>query len=134
MSQIREFIHECGIYYLATNNGNQPKVRPLGFCEEHEGKVYFAVGNHKDVYKQLLKNPLCEVVAVNAAKHNQWIRYTGKAVFVDDPDLQDLPFKIYPQLRGMYEKLNARPAVFYLENAKAELRGPAGNVIREFED
>lgn len=126
MSKITDFIKEAQVFYLATADGQQPKVRPLGFCTEVEGRTLFAVGSQKEVYQQLLKNPLCEIVAVS--KNFHWLRYTGKAVFETDPKYGELVFEAYPHLRKVYAAANATPAVFYLEDAKAEIRNIAGGV------
>lgn len=128
MSKICDFIKEdAKMFFLATAEGQQPKVRPLGFCQDADGKILFAIGSQKEVYQQLLKNPLCEIVAVGT--HGKWLRYTGKAVFETDPKYAELPFEEAPQLRKFYEKLKAKPMMFHLEDAKAEFRGSAGNVI-----
>ena len=82
MSKLNDFITEAGVFFLATEDGKQPKVRPLGAHLEEDGKIFFTIGDYKDVYKQIKENPLVEIVAY---KDRQWIRYTGKAVFDDEP-------------------------------------------------
>ena len=82
MSKVNDFLTEAGLFFLATTDGSQPKVRPLGAHMEMDGKVIFGVGDFKDVYKQLTANPLVEIVACKQNGH--WLRYTGKAVFETD--------------------------------------------------
>lgn len=82
MNRISEFLTEAGVFFLATNDGAQPKLRPLGAHIEADGRVIFGVGDFKKVYRQLIANPLCEIVACKQDGH--WLRYTGKAVFEDD--------------------------------------------------
>lgn len=82
MNRISEFLTEAGVFFLATNDGAQPKLRPLGAHIEADGRVIFGVGDFKIVYRQLIANPLCEIVACKQDGH--WLRYTGKAVFEDD--------------------------------------------------
>ena len=82
MSKIGEFLKEAGVFFLATNDGDQPKLRPLGAFLDRDGTVIFGVGGFKDVYKQLCANPKCEIVACK--KDGHWLRYTGKAVFDTD--------------------------------------------------
>ena len=60
MSKVNDFISEAGVFYLATVDGDQPKVRPLGAHMEMDGKLLFGVGDFKDVYKQMLANPQLE--------------------------------------------------------------------------
>ena len=82
MSKIGEFLKEAGVFFLATADGNQPKLRPLGAFLEEDGKVIFGVGEFKNVYRQLAANPLAEIVACK--KDGHWLRYTGRAVFETD--------------------------------------------------
>ena len=83
MSKLSEFLTQTGTFFLATVDGDQPKLRPLGAFLEMDGKVLFGVGDFKEVYRQLLANPKCEMVAAKPDGH--WLRYTGKAVFETDP-------------------------------------------------
>lgn len=126
MEKISQFLTDAKVFYLATVDGTQPKVRPLGFQKIIDGKLLFSVGDFKDVYHQLEKNPLCEIVATKPDM--SWLRYTGKAVFESDPKYQEIVLSAIPQIKEMYAKLNAKPAVFRLENAKAEIRALTGQV------
>ena len=63
MSKLNEFLTEAGVFFLATEDGNQPKLRPLGAHLEMDGKVLFGVGDFKEVYKQMTANPLVEIAA-----------------------------------------------------------------------
>ena len=56
MKEITEYIKAAGTFYLATENGDQPEVRPIGVLQEYDGKLYTAVGKHKNVYKQIVAN------------------------------------------------------------------------------
>ena len=78
MSKINDFLTEAGVFFLATVDGDQPKLRPLGAHFEMDGKVLFGVGDFKDVYKQLVADPKVEIAALKPDRH--WLRYTGKAV------------------------------------------------------
>ena len=82
MSKIGDFLRETGVFFLATTDGNQPKIRTLGAFLEKDDKVIFGVGDFKNVYRQLVNNPLVEVVACKPDGH--WLRYTGKALFETD--------------------------------------------------
>ena len=118
MSKVNDFITEAGVFFLATVDGNQPKLRPLGAHFEADGKVLFGVGDFKDVYKQMQKNPLVEIVACKKDMH--WLRYTGKAVFDTDPKYAEMFLEAMPNLRDIYnEKTGHKMAVFHLEEATA---------------
>lgn len=116
MSKIMDFLNEAGTFYLATVDGDQPKARPLGAKFEIDGKVYFAVGDFKNVYKQLQANPKCEIVACKKDAH--WLRYTGKAVFATDPKLSEMALEQAPNLKKIYnEQTGYKLALFTIEDA-----------------
>lgn len=116
MSKVYEFLKEAGTFFLATTDGNQPKLRPLGLVFEEDGKVLFGIGNFKNVYKQLVANPLTEIVACKPDGH--WLRYTGKAVFETEQKYVDKAFETMPQLRAIYTG-DKKMMIFHLENATA---------------
>jgi len=116
MSRINDFLTKAGTFYLATADGSQPKLRPLGLHFELDEKVCFGVGKFKNVYKQMQANPLVEIVACKPDGH--WLRYTGKAVFEDDPKYVKKAFETMPQLREIYTDTSIM-GVFYLEDATA---------------
>jgi len=118
MSKINDFLNETGTFFLATVDGDQPKVRPLGFHMEMEGKEMFGVGDFKEVYKQLLANPKVEIAACKADGH--WLRYTGKAVFETDPKYAEAVLEAAPNLRSIYnEETGHKMMVFHIEDATA---------------
>ncbi len=127
MNKINDFLTEAKVFFLATTDGNQPKLRPLGFKAMVDGKLIFAVGSHKDVYKQMVANPLVEINALNDKM--QWLRYSGKVVFEEDPKYGEILFEAIPSLRAVYEAAGARPMAFHLEDAKADIRSVSGEVV-----
>lgn len=118
MSKINDFLNEAGTFFLATCDGDQPKIRPLGLHMEMDGRVMFGVGDFKDVYKQLVKNPNTEIVACKADGH--WMRYTGKAVFETDPKYAEAALEASPGLKNIYnETTGHKMMMFHLEDARA---------------
>ncbi len=125
MSRLNDFLTEAGMFFVATNDGAQPKLRPFGAHVEIDGKVIFAVGDFKAVYRQMLANPLCEIVACKP--DGVWLRYTGKIVFDDDPKYQEAMFASSPLLKEIYnEKTGFRMKTFHLEEATAFIMPPMG--------
>ena len=117
MSKIGDFLKEAGVFFLATNDGDQPKLRPLGAFLDKDGRVIFGVGDFKDVYKQLLANPKCEIAACK--KDGHWLRYTGKAVFETNSSYAEEMIKT-AHLEMIYnESTGNKLMAFYLEDAKA---------------
>ena len=125
MSKLNDFLTEAGVFYLATEDGSQPKVRPLGAHFEVDGKIVFGVGSHKNVYRQMVENPLVEIVA---CKGSQWLRYTGRAVFETDRKYEKLALEAFPHLDEVYnETTGNRMMMFHLEDAGAYILDMAGN-------
>ena len=125
MSRINDFLTEAGMFFIATNDGAQPKVRPFGSHIEMDGKVIFAVGDFKAVYRQMLANPLCEIVACKP--DGVWLRYTGKIVFDDDPRYTEAMYATSPLLKEIYnKKTGLKMKLFHLEDATALIIPPVG--------
>ena len=131
MGRVNDFLSEAHPFYLATVDGDQPKVRPLGLHFEMDGKVYFGIGDFKEVYRQLLANPKCEIAAAKQDGH--WIRYTGRAVFESDPKYSEEALERFPNLRRIYNEESGRKMmVFRLEDATAvdiPTMGPGENLL-----
>ncbi len=127
MSRIHEFLDEAGVFFLATEDGKQAKVRPLGAHIELNGKEYFTVGDFKEVYRQMTENPLVEIVAFTP-KDRKWLRYTGKAVFEENKEVEEKVFEDLPHLRQAYsEESGHKMMIFTLEDAVARIIDMAGN-------
>jgi len=117
MSKVNDFLNETGTFFLATTDGNQPKVRPLGAHMELDGKIIFGVGNFKNVYRQLTANPLAEIVACKPDGH--WLRYTGRAVF-DNNDEYARKMIAASHLENIYnDETGNKLMTFHLEDATA---------------
>ena len=127
MSKIHEFLNEAGVFFLATEDGKQARVRPLGAHIEMKGNEYFTVGDFKPVYRQMVENPLVEIVAYTQ-KDMKWLRYTGKAVFEDNDDVREKVFEHLPHLRKAYSEESGRKMmIFTLTDATARIIDMAGN-------
>ncbi len=118
MSKINDFLTEAGVFFLASVDGDQPKLRPLGAHFEMDGKVLFGIGDFKEVFKQLVSNPKTEIVACKPDGH--WLRYTGKAVFETDPKYAEAALEAMPHLKSIYnEETGHKMMMFHLEDAIA---------------
>ncbi|MBQ1391262.1 MAG: pyridoxamine 5'-phosphate oxidase family protein [Firmicutes bacterium] len=114
MSKMNDFLTEAGVFFLATVDGDQPKLRPLGAHVELDGKVIFGVGDFKNVYKQLVANPKLELAACKPNGH--WLRCTGKAVFEEDPKYAEAILEAIPSLRDIYnEKTGNKMMAFHID-------------------
>ena len=116
MKEVQDFLKECGVYYLATIDENTPRVRPFGTIDIFEDKLYIQTGKSKDVYKQIINNPIVEICAF---KEGKWLRLTGKLIPDDRKEAKKHMLDNYPELRGMYNEEDDNTIVLYFENAKA---------------
>lgn len=124
VNRIDAFLSEAGAFFLATADGDQPKLRPLGAHHVVDGKLLFGVGEFKNVYKQLAANPRTEIVALRASD-NHWLRYTGRVVFEKEDDRarhEETFLAAAPGLRAVYDKTPGKKMmIFHLEDASAEI-------------
>ena len=116
MKEVQEFLKECGVYYLATVEGDQPRVRPFGTAEIFDEHLYIQTGKKKDVFKQISENNNVEICAF---KDGKWIRVTGKLVLDDRVEAKKYMLDMNPDLRGMYNELDDNTAVLYFESGQA---------------
>lgn len=117
MNKIADFLKQTGVFFLATADGDQPKLRPLGAFLEDGDKIIFGVGDFKNVYKQMTENPKVEIVACK--KDGHWLRYTGKAVFETDGSYAQTMIKAF-DLGAIYnEQTGYQLSCFHLEDATA---------------
>ena len=116
MKEVQEFLKECGVYYLATTEGDQPRVRPFGTAEIFEDHLYIQTGKSKNVSKQIEKNPIVELCGF---KDGKWIRVTGELVRDDRVEAKKNMLDKNPNLRGMYDENDPNTEVLYFKNAVA---------------
>ena len=116
MERVYNFLKEAGVYYLATVEGDQPRVRPFGTANIFEGKLYIQTGKVKPCSQQILANPKVEI----SAFHNgTWIRIAGELVEDDRLEAKKSMLDAYPDLRAMYNEDDGNTQVFYFKNAVA---------------
>ncbi len=118
MKRVLEFLKNAEVYYLATVEGDQPRVRPFGTVNEFEGKLYIQTGKVKPTSHQLAQNPKAELCAFNG---NAWIRVACELVEDDRYEAKKSMLDTYPNLRGMYNENDGNTQVFYMKNAIATL-------------
>ncbi len=100
MNETLQFLVDSKVFFVATVDGDKPKVRPFAFVMEFEGKLYFGTNDSKPSYKQLTANPHVEICATSP--NNEWIRICGKAVFDLRAEVAKKAFEVAPYLNGMY--------------------------------
>ena len=116
MKEVYDFLKKAGTYYLATVEGDQPRVRPFGTIDIFEDRLYIQTGLKKDVAKQILANPKVELCAFDGGK---WIRVTAEAVLDENIEAQKHMLDAHPDLKAMYQPGDGNTAVFALKNGTA---------------
>jgi uncharacterized pyridoxamine 5'-phosphate oxidase family protein len=124
MKEVYDFLKKAETYYLATVEGDRPRVRPFGTVDIFEGKLYIQTGKAKPVARQIAANPRVEICAVD--KEGRWIRVAGEAVADNRVEAKKHMLDAYPQLRGMYSETDDNTLVLYLKNVAASIEAFGG--------
>jgi uncharacterized pyridoxamine 5'-phosphate oxidase family protein len=120
MQEVYEFLKKCGTYYLATVEGDQPRVRPFGTVDVFDGKLYIQTGKVKDVSKQLHINPKAEICAFDGVA-GAWIRVAGTLVSDDRREAKAHMLESYPGLQDRYSADDDNTEVLYFKDATATI-------------
>ena len=119
INEVYAFIKAQKTYYIATLDGDQPRVRPFGTIHIFEGKLYIQTGRKKPTSHQIEANPKIEIVAYDGAA--SWIRVAAEAVADDRIEAQESMLEEYPELRSMYTPGDGNTVVYYLKNVRATI-------------
>lgn len=118
MEEIVDFLKKCGTYYLATVEGDQPRVRPFGTIHIFEGRVYIQTGKSKDVSKQIQANNKVEICGFTEGK---WVRLAGELVRDDRVEAKASMLDAHPSLKDRYSAEDDNTEVLYFKNATATI-------------
>jgi len=129
MKEVYDFLKKCQTYYLATVEGDQPRVRPFGTIDLFEDKLYIQTGKVKKVSKQIAANPKIEICGMSDGK---WIRIEAVAIADERLEAKQHMLDAYPSLRGMYQADDNNTEVLYLKDVTATIASFTGapDVIR----
>lgn len=118
MKRIYDFLKKAEVYYLATVEGDQPRVRPFGTINLFEGKLYIQTGKVKPTSHQLKANPKAEICAFT---EGAWVRIACELIEDDRFEAKKSMLDAYPNLRGMYDENDGNTQVLYMQNAVATI-------------
>jgi uncharacterized pyridoxamine 5'-phosphate oxidase family protein len=116
VQEVLDFLKAAGTYYLATMDGDQPRVRAFGTIHEFEGKLYIQTGRSKPVSQQMAKNPKVEICAF---LNGRWVRVAATVVDDDRVEAKKSMLDAYPNLRDRYSETDSNTQVLYLKDAVA---------------
>ncbi len=117
LQEIKTYLAECRVFYLATLDGDKARVRPFGVSEIYNGRLYLMSGKSKDVFKQLVANPNFELSATKA-NGAEWIRVSGKLVNDDDVVMKQYILDQNPELKQLYQA-DDNMAAMYITDGEA---------------
>ena len=125
MQEVYDFLKKCDTYYLATIEGDQPRVRPFGTIDIFEDRLYIQTGKVKPVFTQMIVNPKIEICAFNGEK---WIRVQAVAIPDDRLEVRQHMLDAYPMLKDMYSADDGNTEVLYLKNVTATISAFSGEL------
>ena len=118
MQEVQAYLKDCGAFFIATADGDQPRVRPFGVSEIIDGRLYIMTGKVKDVYKQMAKNGKFEICALKKSG-SEWMRLSGTLVSDETLAVKEEFLNRNEGLKSMYKADDDNMAVLYIENATA---------------
>lgn len=116
LERVCEFLKKAGDYFLTTEEGDQPRVRPFGTAHIFEGKLYIQTGKKKKVAAQITANPHVELCAMHGG---EWLRVSGELVEDDRREARVSMLEAYPSLKALYNPDDGNTMVLYFKNATA---------------
>ena len=119
--EVLSYLKDCGVYFIATEEENQPRVRPFSSCEIVDGQLVILTGKVKDVYKQIAKNPCVELCAMNPSGM-EWIRISATLVPVESKKAKDAFLELNPSAKRTYSSTDDNMILFALTNATARIK------------
>ena len=115
LEKVLKFLDEAETYYLATVEGDQPRVRPFGTALVYKDRLYIQTGKVKPVSHQLKANPKAEICAF---KDGTGIRISGELVEDETREIKTLMLEKMPMLRNMYNEDDGNMQMLYFKNAE----------------
>ncbi|MDR1920107.1 MAG: pyridoxamine 5'-phosphate oxidase family protein, partial [Tannerellaceae bacterium] len=124
-SSVCEFVKQCGFYFIATAEGDQPRVRPFGTMTLYENRLYIQTSKQKYVAKQLKANPKIEICAYNQSS-GEWMRIAATTVADERIAAKKYILDQYPELKSMYSPDDDKTLILYLKDVTVMLNSFAG--------
>ena len=128
MKKTIEFLKKAVVFYLATTDENQPRVRPFGAVIEHQNRLYICTGNSKACFAQMKKNPKVEI---SATIDNNWIRLEGEVTVDSSTDAKVAMLEEYPFLKNMYSPTDGEFEVLYFTKGKSTFYSYTSDPVTE---
>jgi uncharacterized pyridoxamine 5'-phosphate oxidase family protein len=130
-SACKKFATENPLTYIATAEGDQPRVRAfaLWFCDDTG--FYYHTGTPKKIFGQLKKNPKVELCFYKPGEGaGTMLRVAGKAEFLEDRALEERLLRDRPWVKDLLAAApdGADPAIFRIAHGEAYFWTMADNM------
>ena len=116
IDKVYYYLNDAGTYYLATVDGDKPRVRPFGTALLYDGKIYIQTGKGKKVTEQLAQNPHAELCA---CMNGSWVRIAAELVSDNNHEVKVQMLEKMPSLKAMYNPDDDSMQMYYLKDATA---------------
>ena len=138
MDRIYEYLKNAHLFYIATCEGDQPRVRPFGFVMKFHEKLWFSIVEGKLVFDQILKNPKVELCIIG--KDGTWLRLAGTAVFDEAEEAEATEARNQarkegegkgPDLKKIYKDGAPKTRLFYLKDCDARIYAHGKGIVEQ---
>lgn len=141
IDRVYEYLHNAHLFYIATCEDDQPRVRPFGFVMKFHDKLWFSIMEGKPVYEQMLKNPKVEMCIIGKGEGGTWLRLAGTAVFDEVEEQEAFTARDEarkadegkgPDLKKIYKDGAPKNHLFYLKDCDARVYAHGQGVVEEY--
>ena len=115
INKVFEFLQSAGTFYLATVEGEQPRVRPYGAMMLYEDKIYIMAFGLTNATRQIAANPKAEICAFKGMT----LRIECKLVEDNRPETQKALIEKMPALKPALGENGENGVMYYLADATA---------------
>ena len=115
--EILEFLNENPEFFLATCEGNEPRVRGMRLYQATKGGFFFNTRKDKSLHRQLMKNPSVELCFYDGAFTQ--VRIRGKAKLTEDAQYIKQMCRKSPEMKPFITQ--GRIATYRLTEAKVKV-------------
>ena len=116
VKKVYDFLEKAGTFYLATVEGDQPRVRPYGALLYFEDKIYIMAFGKTNATRQIAANQKAEICAFKG----QTLRIECELVEDNRPEVGKALVDKMPLLKNLGLGENGENGVmYYLKNATA---------------
>lgn len=116
VKKVYSYLMDAQTFYLATIDGDSPRVRPFGAVLLRDDRLYLVTGKKKDVSKQISANPSVEICACQGGT---WLRIACRLEEDDNRNVKVEMLEKMPSLKALYDPDDGNMQMLFMKDAKA---------------